>query len=141
MFWSDYSYMTSVELLPERLSSYDCVLIAADHTSYEYEAIVRNSMLVVGTRNATRNRIATKLRTASACYITHLTDQFHCAAGYVHARGRQAQDLLLDFGIHDCERVSLRRASLGWHHLPQDFLRERPPNCRFFEVPTATSIC
>jgi UDP-N-acetyl-D-glucosamine dehydrogenase len=51
----DYSNMKSVELSPERLASYDCVLIATDHTSYDYEAIVRNSKLVVDTRNATRH--------------------------------------------------------------------------------------
>ena len=51
----DYSNMMSVELSPERLASYDCVLIATDHTSYDYEAIVRNSKLVVDTRNATRH--------------------------------------------------------------------------------------
>jgi UDP-N-acetyl-D-glucosamine dehydrogenase len=51
----DFSNMKSVELTPERLASYDCVLIATDHTSYDYEAIVRNSKLVVDTRNATRN--------------------------------------------------------------------------------------
>jgi UDP-N-acetyl-D-glucosamine dehydrogenase len=51
----DYSNMKSVELSPERLASYDCVLIATDHTSYDYEAIVRNSQLVVDTRNATRH--------------------------------------------------------------------------------------
>src|SRR5580700_2798934 len=51
----DYSNMKSVELSPERLASYDCVLIATDHTSYDYEAIVRDSKLVVDTRNATRH--------------------------------------------------------------------------------------
>jgi len=51
----DYSNMKSVELSPERLASYDCVLIATDHTSYDYEAIVRHSQLVVDTRNATRH--------------------------------------------------------------------------------------
>ena len=30
------------------------MLIATDHSSYDYEAIVRNSKLVVDTRNATR---------------------------------------------------------------------------------------
>jgi UDP-N-acetyl-D-glucosamine dehydrogenase len=50
----DFSNMKSVELSPEHLASYDCVLIATDHTSYDYEAIVRNSKLVVDTRNATR---------------------------------------------------------------------------------------
>src|ERR1700678_2058126 len=51
----DFSNMKSVELSPQRLASYDCVLIATDHTSYDYEAIVRNSKLVVDTRNATRH--------------------------------------------------------------------------------------
>ena len=51
----DFSNMKSVELSPKRLASYDCVLIATDHTSYDYEAIVRNSQLVVDTRNATRH--------------------------------------------------------------------------------------
>ena len=50
----DFSNMKSVELSPERLASYDCVLIATDHSSYDYEAIVHSSKLVVDTRNATR---------------------------------------------------------------------------------------
>jgi UDP-N-acetyl-D-glucosamine dehydrogenase len=51
----DFSIMRSVEVSPERLQSYDCVLIATDHTSYDYAAIVRDSKLVVDTRNATRH--------------------------------------------------------------------------------------
>ncbi len=50
----DFSNMRSVDLSPERLAGYDCVLIATDHSSYDYDAIVRNSKLVVDTRNATR---------------------------------------------------------------------------------------
>jgi UDP-N-acetyl-D-glucosamine dehydrogenase len=50
----DYSNMKSVELTPKTLGSYDCVLIATDHTSYDYEAIVKHAQLVVDTRNATR---------------------------------------------------------------------------------------
>ena len=50
----DFSQMRSMALSPERLASYDCVLIATDHTSYDYEAIVRDAQLVVDTRNATR---------------------------------------------------------------------------------------
>src|ERR1700719_312753 len=50
----DFSDMRSVALSPERLASYDCVLIATDHTSYDYDAIVRDAKLVVDTRNATR---------------------------------------------------------------------------------------
>ncbi len=37
----DFSDKRSVELTPKRLGSYDCVLIATDHSSYDYEAIVK----------------------------------------------------------------------------------------------------
>ena len=50
----DFSNMRSVELTPETLAAYDCVLIATDHSSYDYDAIVRSAKLVVDTRNATR---------------------------------------------------------------------------------------
>jgi UDP-N-acetyl-D-glucosamine dehydrogenase len=50
----DYSHMRSVNLTPQQLAGYDCVLIATDHSSYDYEALVRDSKLVVDTRNATR---------------------------------------------------------------------------------------
>ena len=50
----DFSNMRSVELTPEKLAGYDCVLIATDHSSYDYDSIVHNSKLVVDTRNATR---------------------------------------------------------------------------------------
>ena len=39
----DFSNMRSVDISPEKLKSYDCVLIATDHTSYDYGAIVRAS--------------------------------------------------------------------------------------------------
>jgi UDP-N-acetyl-D-glucosamine dehydrogenase len=39
----------------ENLGQYDCVLIVADHTDYDYARIVRESQLVVDTRNATRS--------------------------------------------------------------------------------------
>jgi UDP-N-acetyl-D-glucosamine dehydrogenase len=51
----DFSNMRSVDISPEKLKAYDCVLIATDHTSYDYPAIVKGSQLVVDTRNATRH--------------------------------------------------------------------------------------
>jgi UDP-N-acetyl-D-glucosamine dehydrogenase len=51
----DFSHMRSVDLTPERLASYDCVLIATDHSAYDYESIVRHARLIADTRNATRN--------------------------------------------------------------------------------------
>jgi UDP-N-acetyl-D-glucosamine dehydrogenase len=38
----------------ENLRQYDCVLIVTDHSDYDYAGIVRESQLVVDTRNATR---------------------------------------------------------------------------------------
>ncbi len=53
----DYANMRSIDLIPANLAGYDCVVIATDHTSYDYPAIVEAAPLVVDTRNATR-RIA-----------------------------------------------------------------------------------
>lgn len=51
----DFSHLSSVELTPENLAQFDCVLIATDHSSYNYDAIVEAAQLVVDSRNATRN--------------------------------------------------------------------------------------
>jgi len=50
----DYSGMQSVELNSKTLASYDCVVIATDHSCYDYSGIVEAAQLVVDTRNATR---------------------------------------------------------------------------------------
>ncbi|MCZ6817521.1 MAG: nucleotide sugar dehydrogenase [Planctomycetota bacterium] len=47
--------MKSVPLTPASLKRYDAVLIATDHSAYDYAMIVRNSKLVVDSRNATAN--------------------------------------------------------------------------------------
>jgi UDP-N-acetyl-D-glucosamine dehydrogenase len=47
--------MDSQTLTPEYLAGQDCVLIATDHTAYDYDFIVEHSKLVVDTRNATKN--------------------------------------------------------------------------------------
>ena len=49
----DLPAMASSELTPEFLAGQDCVLIATDHSAYDYDFIVRNASLVVDTRNAT----------------------------------------------------------------------------------------
>jgi UDP-N-acetyl-D-glucosamine dehydrogenase len=38
----------------ENLGQYDCVIIVTDHSDYDYEKIVRESNLVIDTRNATK---------------------------------------------------------------------------------------
>jgi len=51
----DLPDITSVELTPEYLAGLDCVLIATDHSAYNYDFIVRHAPLVVDTRNATKD--------------------------------------------------------------------------------------
>jgi len=46
--------MTSSALTPEYLAAQDCVLIATDHTAYDYQLIVTHARVVVDTRNATK---------------------------------------------------------------------------------------
>jgi UDP-N-acetyl-D-glucosamine dehydrogenase len=48
--------MTNTPL--EQLDQYDCVLIVTDHSDYDYQQIVRESKLVVDTRNATKGIVA-----------------------------------------------------------------------------------
>ncbi len=50
----DYSALCSVPLNAQTLATYDCVVIATDHSSYDYPGIVEAAQLVVDTRNATR---------------------------------------------------------------------------------------
>ncbi len=45
--------MESVPLTEDNLASYDCMVIATNHSTYDYGFIVRHSKLIVDTRNAT----------------------------------------------------------------------------------------
>jgi UDP-N-acetyl-D-glucosamine dehydrogenase len=47
--------MSSKRFDARTLKTYECVLIATDHSCYDYDAIVRNARLVVDTRNACAN--------------------------------------------------------------------------------------
>ena len=51
----DLPEMASQPLTPEFLAGQDCVLIATDHTAYDYALIVKHSRLVIDTRNATKD--------------------------------------------------------------------------------------
>jgi len=51
----DFSHMASVELTDEVVRGSDVILIATDHSNFDYQGIVNNARLVVDTRNATRN--------------------------------------------------------------------------------------
>lgn len=47
--------MSSVELSSANLAAQDCVLIATDHSAYDYQFIVDHAPLVIDTRNATKS--------------------------------------------------------------------------------------
>ena len=49
--------MSSSELTPEYLKGQDCVLIATEHSVYDFSWIVQHSQLVIDTRNATKKVI------------------------------------------------------------------------------------
>ncbi len=51
----DFSGWASMELTPAFLASQDAVLIATDHSAYDYASIVRHAPLVIDTRNATKD--------------------------------------------------------------------------------------
>ena len=53
--YMDFAGMESVDLTPERVASYDAVLIATDHSDVDYDSLVEHAALVVDTRNATRD--------------------------------------------------------------------------------------
>jgi len=51
----DNSLLKSVKLTRKLIQSSDCVAVLTDHSSYDYNFIVRNAQLVMDTRNATKN--------------------------------------------------------------------------------------
>ncbi len=51
----DVPRLTSEPLTSEYLGSLDCLLIATDHSAYDWDFVARHARLVVDTRNATRH--------------------------------------------------------------------------------------
>jgi UDP-N-acetyl-D-glucosamine dehydrogenase len=51
----DFSGKRSIELSPEAVARYDCVVITTDHSSYDYPAIAAAAQLLIDTRNATKD--------------------------------------------------------------------------------------
>jgi UDP-N-acetyl-D-glucosamine dehydrogenase len=49
-------HLRSVALTPKRLRSSDAVIIATDHSAYDFDRIIRNAPLVVDTRNAVKRK-------------------------------------------------------------------------------------
>lgn len=47
--------MKSIQLNKKNVAKYDCVVIATDHTVYDYRWLVEHSKMIVDTRNATKD--------------------------------------------------------------------------------------
>jgi UDP-N-acetyl-D-glucosamine dehydrogenase len=54
--------MRRTEISPGKIKFYDCVVIVADHTAFDYDMIVRYSRAIVDTRNALRGYKGRKIR-------------------------------------------------------------------------------
>ncbi len=52
---------TSLGYRMEELGRFDCVLIATDHSAYDFRLVVEQATLVVDTRNATRGIVSAKI--------------------------------------------------------------------------------
>jgi UDP-N-acetyl-D-glucosamine dehydrogenase len=64
--WPHLPAMESQSLTPEYLAAQDCVLIATDHTAYDYGFIVQHSKCVIDTRNATKQVAGRKAKVVAA---------------------------------------------------------------------------
>lgn len=54
--WIDDEKIKSVRLTSQALKKYDAVVILTDHSSYDYDLIIKHSRLIVDTRNAIKQR-------------------------------------------------------------------------------------
>ena len=54
--------MRCVKLTPAKLKSYDCAVVVADHSDFDYGMIVRNSKAIVDTRNSLSKYKGRKIR-------------------------------------------------------------------------------
>jgi UDP-N-acetyl-D-glucosamine dehydrogenase len=54
--------LSSVELTPESLASYDCVILATDHDSFDYEMIRQHALLIVDTRGRYLGKVANVIK-------------------------------------------------------------------------------
>jgi UDP-N-acetyl-D-glucosamine dehydrogenase len=54
--WAGDRDLACVPITPESLAAADCVVIVTDHTTFDYDAIVDGSDLIVDSRNAVKRK-------------------------------------------------------------------------------------
>ena len=52
--------MSSVEVTPERLQSYDCIVIATHHAAFDWQLVADHGRLIVDTRNVMRDVVGAR---------------------------------------------------------------------------------
>ena len=58
--------MSSVEVTPESVAAYDCVVIATDHSQFDYAMLADHARLIIDTRNAMSGIDSPKARVVKA---------------------------------------------------------------------------
>ena len=54
--------LKSIELSPEILNSFDCVLISTNHEAFDYEMIKSHSQIIIDTRGVYKEPFSTLVR-------------------------------------------------------------------------------
>ena len=62
----DVPDLTSQNLTPELLADQDCVLIATNHSDYDYEFIATHATLIIDTRNACKDIVEARAKIVKA---------------------------------------------------------------------------
>jgi UDP-N-acetyl-D-glucosamine dehydrogenase len=83
--WAGDRDLSSIEITPAALASFDCVVILTDHTQFDYEAIVDGADLVVDSRNAVKRHAPHVFRLGAPAPATAAADQTPQAAAMAQA--------------------------------------------------------
>ena len=43
--------MKNIKISPTKISTYDAIVIATDHSDFDYEMILKNAKIIIDTRN------------------------------------------------------------------------------------------
>jgi len=54
--WAGDADLMSVQITPQALAGFDCIVILTDHRSFDYDALVDSAVLVVDSRDAVKRR-------------------------------------------------------------------------------------
>jgi UDP-N-acetyl-D-glucosamine dehydrogenase len=73
--WAGDRDLSSVEITPQALASFDCVVIVTDHTGIDYDVIMDAADLVVDSRNAVKRHAPHVFRLGAPAPALAATDR------------------------------------------------------------------